>query len=89
MPEPQRVVEVLWIDSTGHDGWSDTVTDLPTMIECRAVGIVADEGDAYMTLALAIGGAGQYLSPMCIPKAAIIDVHDYVPGGQARVPDDG
>jgi hypothetical protein len=92
MPDaPGRIVEVLWMDSTGHDGWTDPldVEELPKRLEARAAGYVIEEADAYLTIALAVGGFNQILTPMCIPRGVIIEVRDFVPGGQARVPDNG
>ena len=90
MPDQRRMVEVLWLDSTGHDGWTEpeVLAELARSIECRSAGIVVDESDAYLTIALGVGGLGQFLAPMCIPRSAIIDVVDVEPQNRAMTVDD-
>ena len=73
---PGPIVEVIFMDSTGHDGWTpnDDLPDLITHLECRAAGYLLNDNPLSVTIGLARGGFDQTLSPMCIPRGAIIDM---------------
>lgn len=73
---PGELVEVLWVDSTGHSEWHepDEARDLLRKVECRAAGyLVCDEPEGIV-IALGAGGLGQYLDSMAIPRAAIVEM---------------
>lgn len=77
MPPRQVMEELEWVDSTGSTGWTDVdeAAALAGKIGCRAAGYIVHETGDTVVLALAIGGMPQYLTPMAIPKAAIISRH--------------
>ena len=90
MPDQRRMVEVLFLDATGHDGWTsdEDTADITSHLECRAAGYLIESTDAYISIALARGGFDQWLAPMCIPRGAIIDVVDVEPQNRAMTVDD-
>jgi hypothetical protein len=70
---PGDVVEVEWVDSTGHSEWHEPTEakELLTKLECRSAGyLIADEPGGII-VALGVGGLGQYLDSMAIPRVAI------------------
>jgi hypothetical protein len=73
---PGEVVEVEWVDSTGHSEWHepDQARELLGKLECRAAGyLIADEPEGII-VTLGFGGLGQYLDSMAIPRAAIVSM---------------
>jgi hypothetical protein len=74
--KPGEIVEVLWVDSTGHSEWHepDEAKELLTKLECRSAGYLVQDEPEGIVIALGAGGLGQYLDSMAIPRAAIISV---------------
>jgi hypothetical protein len=72
-PDRLPIVEVEWVDSAGHDGWRDQAeaADLLPRLGCRVAGYLVHDEPEGIVVALGIGGHGQYLAAMGIPRAAI------------------
>ena len=73
---PGPLVEVQWVDSTGHDGWhapEEALENLDKM-ECLAAGYLVAEDEKGIVIALGHGALGQHLSSMAIPRAAVLRV---------------
>ncbi len=73
---PGQLVEVEWLDSTGHSGWHDPdeATELLTKLECLVAGYLIEDKPEGIVVALGAGGLGQRLDSMAIPRGAIVSV---------------
>lgn len=76
LDRPGVLVEVQWVDSTGHDGWHepDQSSELLGKMDCLAAGYLIEDKPEGIVLALGAGGLGQLLDSMAIPRAAIVSV---------------
>jgi len=81
LDRPGVLVEVQWVDSTGHDGWHepDQSSELLGKMDCLAAGYLIEDKPEGIVVALGAGGLGQLLDSMAIPRAAIVSVVRLIP----------
>jgi hypothetical protein len=77
--EHYPLVEVLWVDTTGSNGWTtikaelQATSRLPSM-RCVSVGHVLEDTPEMLTVALSVNCDGQCNSSITIPRFAIVQV---------------
>jgi len=76
LERPGELVEVEWVDSTGHSEWHtpEAATELLTKMECLAAGYLLEDTPEGIVIALGAGALGQRLDSMAIPRAAIVSM---------------
>lgn len=74
MQRPGELVEVAWVDSTGHSEWHepDAAKELLGKMDCLVAGYLIQDEPEGIVVALGTGGLGQLLDSMAIPRAAIV-----------------
>jgi hypothetical protein len=82
---PGPIVEVVWVDSTGHGEWHhpEEAEALLDKIECRSAGYLLHDKPEGIVVALGTGGLGQRLGSMAIPRQAVISVRHLEKKGKA------
>ncbi len=79
-PIPHQIVEVLWLDSNSHEGWTEMETILVgDKLECLSVGYLLKKTRDYITLGPSLSltdhnetGIRQVSGDITIPRNAII-----------------
>ena len=70
-----RIAEVSWVDSSGHDGWHEEFNEIADKI--TSVGYVIREDDKQVIIAQAISLThNPFCSQMSIPKVAITKIRN-------------
>jgi hypothetical protein len=78
---PGDLVEVEWLDSTGHGEWHDPeeAKELLTKLACLSVGYLVADEPTGIVISLGVGDVGQYLDSMAIPRVAIVSMTRLTP----------
>lgn len=73
---PGPMVEVEWTDSGGQSYWHDPADSVSTEAEmqCLSVGYMAEDSERVVCLVMGVGGMGQHLNSMTIPRSNVLKV---------------
>ena len=80
-PPPMPLVEVYWVDSTGHDGWRDVASRRRVLQDdglagcyCRTAGYLVEDVPGWVAVTLGQSASGCLDSMIQIPRQAIVQV---------------
>ncbi len=74
-PDPMKTVEVEWLDSRSHGGWSTVELYMQRMLDgglaCKSSGYLLDQNDERVVILQSQAESGSITDAIQIPRVAI------------------